>query len=81
MSIDNRSKISEYIKKFKGKVNLFKSYNDFELKWLNSFDEELVENVKKEFDSLSYEMIFGYGNYNKIVLEGFINSLEDLLKY
>jgi hypothetical protein len=26
---------------------LFKSYNEFDLEWLNSFDERKVENIKK----------------------------------
>jgi hypothetical protein len=78
MSIDNQSKINDYIKKFKGTKNLFKSYNEFDLEWLNSFDERIVENIKKKLDCISYEMIFGNGDYNYIVLKDFIISLEDL---
>jgi hypothetical protein len=80
MSIDNHSKISYYINKFKGTNNLYKSFNEFDLEWLSSFDEKLIDNVKKEFENVSYEMIFGDGYYNKIVLDDFIISLEDLLK-
>jgi hypothetical protein len=78
MSIDNQTKINAYINKFKGTKNLFKSYNEFDLEWLNSFDERKVENIKKKLDYVSYEMIFGNGDYNNIVLEDFIISLEDL---
>ena len=52
----------------KGTKNLFKYYNEFDLEWLNSFDEK----------KLYYEMIFGNGDYNNIVLKDFIISLEDL---
>ena len=77
---NNHLKINAYIKKFKGTNNLFKSFNEFDLEWLSLFDEKLIENVKKEFESLSYEMIFGDGYYNNKVLDDFIISLEDLLK-
>ena len=65
MSIDNQSKINDYIKKFKGTKNLFKSYNEFDLEWLNSFDEK----------KLDYEMIFGNGHYNDMVLEDLKNDI------
>lgn len=74
------AKISAYIKKIKGTNNLYKSFNEFDLEWLSSFDEELTDNVKRMFESVSYEMIFGDGYYNKKVLDDFIISLEDLLK-
>lgn len=78
MTIDNQSKINAYIKKFKGTINLFKSFNEFDLEWLNSFDKRIVENIKKDIECISYEMIFGNGDYNDIVLNNFIKSLEDL---
>ena len=80
MSIDNQSNISAYIKKFKGTNNLYKSFNEFDLEWLSLFDNKLTDNVKRMFESVSYEMIFGDGYYNKKVLDDFIISLEDLLK-
>ena len=78
MSIDNQSKINAYIKKFKGTNDIYQTYKEFDLEWLNSFDEKIVDNIKKEFDCVSYEMIFGDGDYNEIVLKDFIMSLEDL---
>ena len=49
----------------KGTKNLFKSYNEFDLEWLNSFDEK----------KLDYEMIFGNGHYNDMVLEDLKNDI------
>ena len=79
MSNNNHLKINAYIKKFKETNNLFKSFNEFDEEWLNKFDEELTDNVKRSFESVSYEMIFGDGDYNNKVLDDFIISLEKLL--
>ena len=45
MSIDNHSKISYYINKFKGTNNLYKSFNEFDL--------ELTDNIKRMFEMIS----------------------------
>jgi hypothetical protein len=57
MTIDNKSKINAYIKKFKGTNYLY-------IEWLNSFDKELTEKVILEFDWIfkdrfSNDMVIG----------------------
>jgi hypothetical protein len=80
MYIDNQSKINDYIKKFKGTKNLFKSYNEFDLEWLNSFDKELTDKVILEFDWIIKDRIYGDRFSNDMVIDDFIISLENLLK-
>ena len=79
MSQDNRTKISEYIMEYKDTNEIHKVYREFEFDWLKSFDEELVDNVKTEFDCVRNERIYGDGEDNEMVINDFIKSLEDLL--
>ena len=79
MSQDNRTKISEYIMEYKDTSEIHKVYREFEFDWLKSFDEELVDNVKTEFDCVRNERIYGDGEDNEMVINDFIKSLEDLL--
>lgn len=79
MSQDNRTKISEYIAEYKDTSEIHKVYREFEFDWLKSFDEELVDNVKTEFDCVRNERIYGDGEDNEMVINDFIKSLEDLL--
>ena len=79
MSQDNRTKISEYIMEYKDTNEIHKVYREFEFDWLKSFDEELVDKVRTEFDCVRNERIYGDGEDNEMVINDFIKSLEDLL--
>ena len=74
------SLINSYIAKFKDTEDLHPIYREFDFEWLNSFDKVLVENVNIEFECVRNERIYGDGDYNKMVINDFIASLEDLLK-
>ena len=81
MTIDNHSKINDYIKKFKGTNDIYQTYIEFDLEWLNSFDKELTDKVILEFDWIFKDRIYGDRFSNDMVIDDFIMSLEDLLKY
>jgi len=77
---DVRSLISSYIAEFKGTDDLHQICRGFNSSWLNSFDKTLVENVNTEFDCVRNERIYGDGDYDEMVINDFIASLEELLK-
>lgn len=79
MVCEFRTKIIEYIKKFKGTYDLREPLSEFEFRWLNSFDKELVKSVKIEYDCVRNERILGDGDYNEHVLNDFIVSLEEII--
>lgn len=80
MAEEVRFKVSEYIMKFKGNDDIHGLYREFDYKWLNSFDDELAEKVKIEFDCVLNERIWGDGEDDELVMNDLISSLEDLLK-
>jgi len=75
----NINMIEYYIKRFKNSSNLDKAYNEFNLEWLNSYDEKTIENIKLDHESIIYEKYFGNGEYNKNIINNFINTLEKML--
>ena len=77
---DVRSLISSYIAEFKGTDDLHQIYRGFNSSWLNSFDKVLVEKVNTELDCVRNERIYGDGDYDEMVINDFIASLEELLK-
>lgn len=79
MVCEFRTEIMEYINKFKGTYNLHEPLREFEFRWLSSFDKELVESVKTEYDCVRNERIWGDGDYNERVLNDFIVSLEEII--
>jgi len=46
---------------------------------LNSFDKVLVERVNTELDCVRNERIYGDGDYDEMIIDDFIASLEELL--
>ena len=80
MSSEVRSNLLDYIIKFKGTDNLHDLYREFEFELLKSFDDELVESVKINFDCVRNERIWGDGDDDEFVIDDFINSLERLIE-
>jgi len=77
---DVRSLISSYITKFKGTDDLHQVCRGFNSCWLNSFDKVLVDSVKTEFECVRNERMYGDGDYDEMIIDDFIASLEELLK-
>ena len=80
MTNEVRSMLSDFITKFKGTDDLHEPYREFQFEWLKSFNEELVESVKINFDCVCKERVWGDGDYDDKVLDDFIVSLEKLLE-
>ena len=72
ITIDNHSKINSYIKKFKGTNDIYQTYIEFDLEWLNSFYKELTDKVILEFDWIIKDR--GDRFSNDIVIDDFIIS-------
>jgi hypothetical protein len=73
------NEINNFIKNFKSSDDVYSVYAKFDYRWLNSFNQNLVEDVKIEYESIEREFIVGYSQYSEMIIEDFINSLETLL--
>jgi hypothetical protein len=71
MTEEIRYEIINYISKYRNSNDFSRINEDFNSRWLNSFDYQLRENVKMEFDYLR--------NERNIDTNDFIKSLENLL--
>lgn len=73
----DRDNIQNFITKYKYNDDLNQAYLEFNLNWLNSFNNYSKINVLNDFDCVRDERIY---TYSIDVLKNFITSLELMLK-